>query len=210
MYIRALLQDNKNKRRTTSSFVTSGMSEVWRNLPPQATAKRDPVWAQSEGWRHCGAEGPAERGPFWDASQPGPIPGGPGGAADTISRARGLRERAPEAQERSRAAPWKTGSRGRGVVPPSWRSVQSQRPRCVGKWDSEGTVHESFYPSGASCGRERWSQSLRVPWWRGAPSGLGRREWRSKGTEAECRDCVRTQTTGMCIFLHCFQTKFVI
>ncbi len=43
------------------SLVPSGVSEVRRDLPPEAAAEGDPVGAQPEGRRHCGSEGPAAR-----------------------------------------------------------------------------------------------------------------------------------------------------
>lgn len=54
---------------TSTSLITrfifpSGVSEVRRDLPPEAAAEGDPVGAQPESRRHRGAEGPAERSPF--------------------------------------------------------------------------------------------------------------------------------------------------
>lgn len=43
------------------SLVPSGVSEVRRDLPPEAAAEGDPVGAQPESWRHRSVEGPAER-----------------------------------------------------------------------------------------------------------------------------------------------------
>lgn len=139
------------------------MSEVWRDLPPEAAAERNPVRAQSESRGHRGLEGPAERSPLRAASESGSNPGRPDRPPDQVPGAGSLQERTPEAEERSRASPGENRPFGGGVGTAPGHPVQSRWTLSERRREQEGALLEPHPPTGSRRGREGRSEPLGVP-----------------------------------------------